>query len=267
VRRQSWTFGAYNHALGLEIFDILQVLDGGDVEVGADQAESTLRLVQERTYGLSRGGHIPGIVGGTSLVTLGALRGIVQAKRRPVTFLHLTASHGLRRDSTGEGGMVRLAQEQGLLKKGGVLQVGVRGPCFDADESQDAFRGGFERLTIDNVRWDIHAAMEGIRNVTGGHTVYVSVDLASLDPSVCPGVTRPVPGGLSSWEVQQVLRSLVGADIVGFDVVGMCPSYDTSALTSIMAVAVLHELLSVVAESRDNSRVSLIGGSSGRTSA
>jgi agmatinase len=191
----------------------------------------------------------------------------VQAKRRPVSLLHFTAGHSLRKDSLGELGRVAQAQKEGLLKKGGVLQVGLRGPSRDGEESQEALRAGFERLSVDNVRWDIHASMEAIRNVTDGNTVYVSVDLSALDPSTCPGVTQPSPGGLSSWELQQGLRSLVGADVVGFDVVGLCPDFDTSDLTSIMAVGVIHEVLSVVAESRDGSRVSLIGGSSGRTSA
>jgi arginase family enzyme len=80
-------------------------------------------------------------------------------------------------------------------------------------------------------------------------------------------VTRPSPGGLNSWETQQVLRSLVGADIVGFDVVGLCPRADTSDLTSIVAVNIVHEILAAVADTREGSRVSLIGGSVGRTSA
>lgn len=267
ARGQSWTFGGYNPALGLDIFEDLQIADGGDLDPAERDPEATLRMVQARTFGLSRGGQIPGLVGGTGYLTLGALRGIVQAKRRPVSFLHLSAAHGLRQNCPSERGMLALAQREGLLKRGGVLQIGVRGPASDAEEIQDALRFGFERLSVDNVRWDIHASMAAIRNITDGHTVYVSVDLAALDPSVCPGVTRPCLGGLTSWEVQQILRSLVGADIVGFDVVGVCPAYDTSDLTGLMAVGVMHEVLSVVAESRDSSRASLVGGRSGRTSA
>lgn len=267
VRRMSWTFGSYNHALGLDIFEILKVADGGDLAVADQGVDDVLSLIQQRVYALCRGGQIPGLIGGSGLCTLGALRGVVQAKRRPVTVLHLSASHGLRRDSQGESGMLRLAQSDGLLKRGGVLQVGVRGPSKDADETRDAFRYGFERQTIDNVRWDIHAVMEAIRSMTERHTVYVSVDLACLDPSVCPGVSRPSPGGLTSWELQQILRSLVGTGIVGFDIVGLCPRGDTADLSSTVAVSVLHELLSVVADSRDTGRVSLMAGSSGRTSA
>lgn len=267
VRQASWTFGSFNHALGQDIFDDMLVADGGDLELVTSDLEPVLEKVQARVFGLCRSGQVPGMVGGTQILSLGALRGILQAKRRPVTVVQLSASHSLRTDTEGEGGMMRRAHKEQLLKSKGVLQVGVRGPSYDRDEPQDAFRAGFERLTVDEVRWDIHGSMATIRKWAGGSPIYLSVDLSCLDPSTCPGVTRPSPGGLSSWETQQVLRALVGADIVGFDVVGLCPSWDSSELTSVMAVNVLHEILAAVADTRDGSRVSLVGGSVGRTSA
>lgn len=267
VRAASWTFGSFNHALGLDILDNMSVADGGDLDLALSDLEGTLHKVQSRVFDLCRGGQVPGMIGGTRALTLGALRGVLQAKRRPVTVVQLTPSHSLRVDTDGEGGMMRRAHKELLLKSKSVLQVGVRGPSHDRDEPQDAFRSGFERLSVDEVRWDIHGSMATIRKLAGGAPIYLSVDLSCLDPSICPGVTRPSPGGLNSWEAQQVLRALVGADIVAFDVVGLCPRWDSSELTSVMAVNILHEILAAVADTRDGSRVSLVGGSVGRTSA
>lgn len=267
VREASWTFGSFNHALGQDIFDQMLVCDGGDLDVGSSDLNAVLEMVQSRVFSLCRGGQVPGMIGGTQILSLGALRGVLQAKRRPVKVVQLTASHSLRVDTEGEGGMMRRAHKEQLLMSKSVLQVGVRGPSHNRDEPQDAFRAGFERLTVDEVRWDIHGSMATIRKLAAGAPIYLSVDLSCLDPSTCPGVTRPSPGGLNSWETQQVLRALVGTDIVGFDVVGLCPKWDSSDLTSVMAVNVLHEILAAVADTRDGSRVSLIGGSVGRTSA
>jgi guanidinopropionase len=267
VRAASWTFGSFNHALGQDILDGMLVADGGDLDVATSDASGVLQKVQSRAFDLCRGGQVPGMIGGTQVLTLGALRGVLQAKRRPVTVVQLTASHSLRVDSEGEGGMMRRAHKEQLLKSKNVLQIGVRGPSHNRDEPQDAFRSGFERLTVDEVRWDIHGSMAAVRKLAGGAPIYLSVDLSCMDPSICPGVTRPSPGGLNSWEMQQVLRSLVGADIVGFDVVGLCPRWDASDLASVVAVNILHEILAAVADTRDGSRVSLLGGSVGRTSA
>ncbi len=267
VRSASWTFGSFNHALGQDILDDMLVADGGDLDVVGCELEETLERVQARVFGLCRGGQVPGLIGGTQALTLGALRGVIQAKRRPVKVIHLSASHGLRGETKGEGGTMKRAHEEQLLKSKSVLQIGVRGPSQDDDEPREALRAGFERLTVDDVRSDIHGSMETIRSVAIGAPIYLSVDLSCLDPSVCPGVTRPCPGGLNSWEAQQVFRSLVGADLVGFDVSGLCPAWDSSELTSIMAVNILHEVLAAVADARDGSRVSLVGGSVGRNSA
>lgn len=267
VRAASWTFGSFNHALGQDILDDMLVADGGDLDLSGCDLEEALAKVQQRVFGLCRGGQVPGMIGGTQALTLGALRGVLQAKRRPVKVIHLSASHSLRADTMGEGGMMRRAHEERLLKSKSVLQIGVRGPSHDEDEPQAALRAGFERLTVDDVRWDIHGSMETIRSVAGGAPIYLSVDLSCFDPSVCPGVTRPCPGGLNSWEAQQVFRSLVGADLVGFDLNGLCPAWDASELTSVLAVNILHEILAAVAGTRDASRVSLVGGSVGRNSA
>jgi len=268
VRRASWTYGSYSQALGLDVEEELSIADAGDVRFGgSDAPEEALRLVQEHVYNLSRGGQIPGMVGGNQTLTLAALRGLNQAKRRPVALLHLTPSHRMRAGEATESGMLRLANQEALVRPQSVLQVGVRNGGAHGDESQEAFRAGFERLSMDDVRWDVHGSMETIRRLVAGSALYVSIDLSVFDPSVCPGVTRPVPGGLSSWEGQQILRALVGADIIGFDVVGYCPPFDLSDLTSVVAVDVLQEVLAALASSRSSARLSVTGGSQGRTSA
>jgi len=269
VRRASWTFGRYSHALGIDVLEELDVVDGGDLagtEDGHDR-DTFLRLIEERTFSLARGGQVPGLIGGSQLITLGALRGLRGAKRRPVSLLHITARSHCRPDDLGEGGALGCAFEEGLLRERGVLQVGVRGPSRDASESQRALSCGFERLTIDDVRWDIHGSMEVVRSRAAQGALYVSVNLSALDLGVCPGVTRPSPGGLSCWETQQVLRAALGADVIGFDVVGLCPPADLSDMSATVAVSILHELLGVIAEGRSSSRISGLPGSSGRSSA
>ncbi len=268
VRGASWTFGRYSHALGLDILDELEVVDGGDIGIDVmNEREALLSLVEEQTYALARSGQVPGLIGGSQLITLGALRGLRKAKRRSVSLLHITAKNRCRVDDMGEGGLLCSAYAEDLVRKPGVLQVGVRGPSRDGRETQRALSFGFERLTIDDVRWDIHNSMETVRARASQGSLYVSVDLSAFDLAVCPGVSRPSPGGLSCWEVQQVLRAALGADIVGFDVVGLCPPFDLADSTAIVAVSVLHELLGVLAEGRSSSRVSWLPGSSGRSSA
>jgi agmatinase len=59
--------------------------------------------------------------------------------------------------------------------------------------------------------------------------VYVSVDLDVLDPAYAPGVGNPEPAGLSTRELLELLHGLGGKQVVGFDIVELCPAYDNGA--------------------------------------
>jgi agmatinase/guanidinopropionase len=78
---------------------------------------------------------------------------------------------------------------------------------------------------------------------------YVSFDIDSLDPSCAPGTGTPVPGGLTTYEAQQILRSLKIKNLVGADVVEVSPAYDTSQITALAGVDVMFELLCLMADS------------------
>jgi agmatinase/guanidinopropionase len=233
-----------------------------------------LDKVAEHIADVVKTGTVAALVGGDGTLTLGALRGIRRAKRRSVGLLHIDAFHDLLPLPRGVGSVTErsvlsAALAEDLLRPENVLSIGVRGPSPSGDEHRSALRSGFELVSLDDVRWDVHAAVSQVRALARKGTLYVSVDLSALDPSVAPGVSTPAPGGMTTWELQQVLRALVGADIVGFDVVGLVPGHDLSDLTAGVGVTALRELLAAIADTRrsgapDSARVR---GRSGRRSA
>ena len=95
-------------------------------------------------------------------------------------------------------------------------------------------------------RW---AADEGRRTVGDG-PVYVSFDIDALDPAYAPGTGMPEPGGVTTLEAQRLIRELGGLDLVGADLVEVSPPFDTGAIISMTAAAILFELLCVLARAR-----------------
>jgi arginase family enzyme len=93
-----------------------------------------------------------------------------------------------------------------------------------------------------------------VRRLVQKGSVYVSVDIGALDPAYAPGASFPVPGGMTTWELQQILRALVGAEVVGFDVVEIAPGYDPTGITALAGVAVLQEILAAIADTRRSAR-------------
>lgn len=134
------------------------------------------------------------------------------------------------------------------------MQLGIRGPYSSAEDLAFAIGRGFEVVSTDDVRWDLHAAVSQVRRLVERGALYVSIDVSVLDPAYAPGTGFPVPGGLSTWELQQVLRALVGAEVAGFDIVEIAPAYDPSGITGIVGVTLLQELLAALADTRRSAR-------------
>jgi agmatinase len=258
VRDASLGAAPFSHALGIDIYDELRVADGGDVALGALDAAEALEAIAERSERIARLGIVGGFVGGDQTVTLAALRGIHYAKLKGVGLVHIDASSDTAQPPAAQrpdqGSAIRLAVEQGLVRPNAVIQIGLRGPFASASELDFALANGFEIVTVDEVKWDLHSAVSQLRKVVRDGSFYVSVDLTALDPAFAPGVGRPVPGGMNTWELQQLLRALVGAEIIGFDVVELMPALDATGTSALAATTVLQEILAALADTRRSAR-------------
>jgi agmatinase len=75
-------------------------------------------------------------------------------------------------------------------------------------------------------------------------SIYLSLDLDVLDPSVAPGVTTPEPGGLDFNTLLDIIYKISkrASSIVSADIVELTPTYDPSGITSIVAAKLLREL-------------------------
>ena len=74
--------------------------------------------------------------------------------------------------------------------------------------------------------------------------VYITIDLDGFDPSIVPATGTPEPGGLTYYEVISLLRKLiVRKNIVGFDVVELCPMEHHKA-SDFLATKLIYQILS-----------------------
>ena len=142
----------------------------------------------------------------------------------------------------------RRAVEEGLLALDSSAHVGVRGPLYSsADLIEDAGLGFATVSTAEVARHGVDEAVDRIRERVGGRPVYLSVDIDVLDPAHAPGTGTPEPGGLTSRELQFILRGLDGLRLAGADVVEVSPPYDHAELTALAAANVAYEMLSLFA--------------------
>jgi agmatinase len=147
------------------------------------------------------------------------------------------------------GTVFRRAVEEGLLLPEHSIQVGMRGPLYDAGDWNASLELGFELIATDGVReLGIDETITRIRDRVGDAKVYVSFDVDFVDPAFAPGTGTPEVGGFTSREAQEFVRALAGLNIVGCDVVEVYPQYDgPGQITALLAANVAHEFLSLIA--------------------
>lgn len=122
------------------------------------------------------------------------------------------------------------------------MQIGVRTP-----EQEE--RDNLKKYQIKVISpFDI--AEKGISKIsqqiieTVGDKVYVSFDMDCIDPSHAPGVSVPVPFGISSVDAILILKKIASRGILGMDIVEVCPSYDVNNRTSHLASRMIGEVIS-----------------------
>ncbi|MFW9950803.1 MAG: arginase family protein [Candidatus Thorarchaeota archaeon] len=80
------------------------------------------------------------------------------------------------------------------------------------------------------------------------NTLYLSIDIDVLDPSVAPATGYAIPGGLSYRELWYILKKLTeNFSFVGFDIVEVSPNLDLpNHMTSILAAKLIIEFISFI---------------------
>ena len=181
-------------------------------------------------------GELPVVIGGEHSVSIGAI--YASAQRYPdLTVLQVDAHADTR--ETYEGSTFNHACVMARARERcPIVQVGVR--SVDASEV-----AGLDRERVfwahEMGREPTAAWVADVAALLTPH-VYVTIDLDAFDPSLIPATGTPEPGGLSWYQVTDLLRRVARASrVVGFDVVELLPSPGEHA--SAFAAAPPFELL------------------------
>ena len=252
VRGASALSRGYHPDAGVDIFQRLRCCDGGDVLCVPMDMARTLANIEARARSIAEAGAVSAMVGGDHSVTLGALRGLA-AVHGPLGVVHLDAHSDTYPPAWGidphHGTIFRNAAEEGLLRPGAVLQIGVRGPFGAATDLEFARRQGFTVLSAEDVHRDLDGALARIRALGEG-AFYVSFDVDAVEPAMAPGTGTPVPGGIFPWQCLALLRATTALNVIGCDVVEIAPDLDLNDLTSLLAANALGEVLASIAARR-----------------
>ncbi len=250
IREASSLTRGFHPEQGVDVFDVLDVADGGDIACNPLDMGRTLSSIEETVARIVSAECLPIVVGGDNTVSLGVLRALAKA-HGPVGLVHFDAHSDTYPPAWGcdphHGTVFRNAVEEGLIEAARTIQIGVRGP-FSSRADLDFARGhGFTVVSAEEVRSGVGAVARRIAEVARRGKVYVCLDIDCVDPAFAPGTGTPVPGGLTSMEILQLVRALRGLDLAGFELVEVAPAYDVSGITALLGAALLAEFLAAYA--------------------
>jgi agmatinase len=246
VRQQSAIIRPYHPVLDVSPFDLLRVADYGDLAVNPLSIEDTFQRIESGLNTVLDDGSIPLCVGGDHSILLPILRAI-HAAHGPVALIQLDAHSDTWDQYWGmkysHGTPVRRAIEEGLLDESHILQIGLRGQLYGADDMDYAREHKIKMITSEEFHDDGLAVVRESLAAFQGRKIYFSLDIDVVDPAFAPGTGTPQVGGLSSHQIVSLVRSFAGLNFVGCDLVEVSPQYDSAEITSLLAANLLFEQL------------------------
>jgi len=255
IRSASALLRPYHPAQEVDVLGDLRIVDWGDVTCSPGNAERAIAQLAAGLEEIVRGGPIPLVLGGDHTIALAELRAL--ASRHGPLGLILLDSHADTWDSyQGEryfhGTPFRRAVEEGLLDPGRSLLAGMRGPLYSPRDLEQTRELGFEVIEWQELRrLEPRDYRRRASERAGDGALFLSFDIDFIDPAFAPATGTPEPGGPTTAEALDLVRSLAGMRFAGFDVVEVSPPYDDPGkTTALVAANVAYEMLTLVALDR-----------------
>jgi agmatinase len=203
------------------------------------EKETPLELVNavhDKVISLLSENKFPVIIGGNHTVSIGAFKAFSESYKN-LSVLQLDAHGDLRQ--VYEGSEYNHACAMARAREyAPVVQVGIRSmsaeelPYYEKDRmffshelyyNKDLYNNAIDKLS---------------------ENVYITIDLDVFDPSLIPSTGTPEPGGPAYVELLHFLRDVIKSrNVVGFDVVELCPS-TTNKAPDFVAAKIIYQLLS-----------------------
>jgi agmatinase len=200
--------------------------------------ESLVKAVHDKISLLLAEKKFPVIAGGNHTVSIGSIKAFSENFNN-LSVLQLDAHADLRQEY--EGSLFNHACAMARARESAPLvQVGIRSMSAEELPFADRSRIFFAHELYGNKK--LYA--DAIGKLT--ENVYITIDLDVFDPSLMPSTGTPEPGGPDYYELMHFLREVVGnRNVVGFDVVELCPNPSNKA-PDFVAAKVIYQLLSYI---------------------
>ncbi|UZO82395.1 agmatinase [Aquimarina sp. ERC-38] len=216
---------AFLHASeNMELYDIetdSEVYKQGIYLTEAIEENSTPDAMVEAVHATVKGfikrNKFVTLIGGEHSISIGTIRAFHECFDS-LTVLQIDAHADLRKEYEGSPYNHACALYE-ANEKTNLIQVGIR----SMDISEKRVMNEEQVFFAQDIYLDDYWMDSAIELMTD--TVFITLDLDALDPSILPSTGTPEPGGLLWYELLTFLKKVFKEkNVVGFDIVELCPN-------------------------------------------
>jgi len=244
IRQASWNFETYNIDTGNDLRDV-RFHDYGDLDVTNDTPDDMVKKVNKFTIEILSKNKFPIALGGEHSIT----PGIISAFPKDIAVLSLDAHIDYRQKYENEKfnhacALRRIADH---IDTENIAVLGIR--SAEKEEFEEAKRDKlFYKTSFGFRKEGIKEILKQTKNYLGDKPIYLTLDIDVIDPAYAPGTSTPEPFGLTSFDIMECI-SFFSPQIIGFDIVEVCPNYDNGE-TSILAAKIIRKTIAGITLSK-----------------
>eukprot|EP01121_Diplochlamys_sp_Union-15-3_P017057 TRINITY_DN5938_c0_g1_i1.p1 TRINITY_DN5938_c0_g1~~TRINITY_DN5938_c0_g1_i1.p1 ORF type:complete len:325 (-),score=32.46 TRINITY_DN5938_c0_g1_i1:34-1008(-) len=223
-------------------------LNMGDIEE-IPQPEARFRIINSAVTSILNGKRVPLAIGGDQSITYPIIHGIrshLNKNEVPIHVLHFDSSPDLHRNIgnnkySNVSSFARIMEDDLVTS---LVQIGTR---VKSKELEDQINK-YNVKSIDMKFYNHFDTLEKLRNnhyFPRSEPVYITLDISVLDPAYAPGVSRPIPGGLSTRQLLDIIHS-INNPIIAADIVEFNPLMDVNSLTANVVAKLLKEICGMI---------------------
>jgi len=241
----------------VDVCERLSLADAGDAPISPFDCAETAAMISDFAMSLGTANTKPFALGGDHSIAYANIKAAWHKAGRPAGGLalahfdsHLDTVDQLWGEKHSHASPFIRAIEDGLVDPRAMISVGIKGPLNTQSDLDFANANGIRILPHHRIRDDGAPVIAEFVKSVRSRPVYVSFDIDVIDPAFAPGTGTPCPGGLSTEDAFNLLRSFKGITLAGADVVEVLPDRDPSAITAFAAAHVVFEILALDAVAR-----------------
>lgn len=223
----------------------LPAVDCGDLPFDDADFEANRQRVRASVGSILDADAVPILIGGDDSLPIPFLQ--AYEGHGPLTILqidaHIDWRDEVQEERWGLSSGMRRASEMPHVER--IIQVGIRSTgSARQQERDDALAWGVHIVTGREIAR--HGIGQVLELIPSGASVVVCLDVDGLDPGIMPAALARTPGGLSYWDVIELLDGAAAkGTLAGFEMAEFVPEQDIDGMGGIHAARIIANVLRI----------------------